>query len=261
MRITHGLIIPDKDYLMVDVETLLGYMHLVIFGYFECLSCGRQRNTAQAAQQHMIGRSHCKIDNLSEGSEFRDFYDFDGDEADAGEEGHGEGDGDAEVRAQPHASKAATPQFVQLDDATLRLQSGKVVSHKKYHSHRPHKRQSDLADRDNATPIQPGTFTDANSSDSTDLTLTTVSGSVVKTRAEKRDNIFTTRQLANLRAEDRRSLMHLPTSQQRAILANQQQQVEKARREERAMKRRVERMGNRTLMMHFVNDVPGRLNG
>jgi pre-60S factor REI1 len=73
----HGLFIPDKDRLVLDAETLIAYFHLIIFGYLECLYCGTQRNSAEAAQQHMIGKAHCKFDISSEDSEFRHFYDFD----------------------------------------------------------------------------------------------------------------------------------------------------------------------------------------
>ena len=71
-----GLSIPDKPYLIVDIETLVKYLRLVIFVYFECLHCRSQRNSAKAAQQHMMGTGHSKIDILSEDSEFKDFYDF-----------------------------------------------------------------------------------------------------------------------------------------------------------------------------------------
>jgi C2H2 type zinc-finger (2 copies) len=36
----HGLFISDENRLMLDVETLIAYCHLIIFGYFECLYCG-----------------------------------------------------------------------------------------------------------------------------------------------------------------------------------------------------------------------------
>jgi len=45
------------------------------------------------------------------------------------------------------------------------------------------------------------------------------------------------------------------------MLAVKKKQLDKARRAEWAMRGRVEGMGNKTLMMNFVPDVPGRLNG
>jgi len=49
--------------------------------------------------------------------------------------------------------------------------------------------------------------------------------------------------------------------QQRALLATQKKQVEKAKKAERRYQSRVEGMGNKSLMKHFVPDTPGRLNG
>lgn len=83
MQYKHSLFIPEREHLAVDEEALVKYCHLVVFGYFECLYCGSQRNTAQAAQQHMAGKGHCRINLDSEGSEFRDFYDFDNDGSDS----------------------------------------------------------------------------------------------------------------------------------------------------------------------------------
>jgi hypothetical protein len=71
----HGLFIPAVG-LQVDFKTLVKYLHLVIYGYFECIFCGSQRNSVQAVQQHVTGKGHCKIDLEKEDSEFRDFYDF-----------------------------------------------------------------------------------------------------------------------------------------------------------------------------------------
>lgn len=41
---------------VVDVEALLAYSDLVIFGYRECLCCGSQRSAVDAVQQHMKGK-------------------------------------------------------------------------------------------------------------------------------------------------------------------------------------------------------------
>lgn len=250
MRIAHGLIIPAQDHLIVDIETLLGYMHLVIFGYFECLACGRQKNAVEAAQQHMIGSSHCSINHLSEGSEFRDFYDFD----DVGD-GHG---GDSTQLALAVAPGIEDPHFTQHGDNILRLQSGRLVSHKDSPIPRHYRRKSRYVDSGGGDQNELNTVT---YSTSTDLTSSIASGYMSKSRAERRDATFVNRQLVRLREADRRNLMHMPTSQQRALLVQWQKQVEKARTGERDVKGRLERKNNKVLMKHFVNDVPGRSNG
>jgi pre-60S factor REI1 len=65
------------------------------------------------------------------------------------------------------------------------------------------------------------------------------------------------KQLGTLRTSDRLALAHLPASEQRAILATQHSQLQKARRQERDMQARLQRKNNQTLMKHFVPDVPG----
>lgn len=52
---THSFFILDQDRFVVDVETLIVYFRLVIFGYYQCLFCGTQRGSFEAAQQHMVG--------------------------------------------------------------------------------------------------------------------------------------------------------------------------------------------------------------
>lgn len=51
MQTAHGLFVPDQKKLVVDLETLFDYLHLVIFGYSECICCGTQRQSPHAAQQ------------------------------------------------------------------------------------------------------------------------------------------------------------------------------------------------------------------
>lgn len=79
------------------------------------------------------------------------------------------------------------------------------------------------------------------------------------TISEKRDANLGS-QLVHVRADDRRSLIHLPVSQQRALFATHKKQEEGARRAERTLQSRMELMGNKTLMKHYVSDVPGRSN-
>ncbi|KAF0328371.1 hypothetical protein GQ607_004523 [Colletotrichum asianum] len=123
MRKRHGMIVPYLESLIVDLEALVKYLHLVIYEYTECPYCGSIRNTPQAAQQHMTGKGHCKIDVQKENSEFRDFYAF---ESNAGPDGSRCGD-------SGHAC------FVDVDDETRRLPFGKTVSHRKTKKVRDHR--------------------------------------------------------------------------------------------------------------------------
>ncbi len=255
MHKSHGLFIPQRDHLVVDIETLLAYLHLVIFGYRECLACGTQRNSVEAVQQHMLGKGHCRFDIEDDESEYRDFYDF-GSAAEAEEDGDEDRHSGIEalVVSVKTSGLSARPVFTQLDDSTLRLPSGKTLSHRTTRKPRPARRRAESPDSE-SVPLS-GSSRDPSTSPTPD------SGApMALTRAEQRAADFTKYQLARLRAEDRRSLMHLPASEQRALLAVQKKQIDKARRAEWAMRGRVEGMGNKTLMKNFVNDVPGRLNG
>lgn len=124
MQKRHGLFIPSPESLIVEIETLLKYFHFVINEYTECLYCGSIRNTPQAAQQHMTGKGHCRIDIAKEDSEFRDFYDL-------GSSSDSEDDGSV--------GKAKANRFVELDKKTRRLESGKILFHRNANKPRNHR--------------------------------------------------------------------------------------------------------------------------
>ena len=63
-------------------------------------------------------------------------------------------------------------------------------------------------------------------------------------------------QLANMSANDRNALMHLPTSQQRAILATQLRQTEKVQKEESRKRTRIDRKGNKNLYAYWHTETP-----
>jgi pre-60S factor REI1 len=271
MQTAHGLFIPDRQRLIVDLNVLVEYLHLVIFGHNECIWCGTQRNTTQAAQQHMIGKSHCRFDisdKASEFADFYDFYDFSDPESNGDDSGEDEDAAETEDDAQTKAT-AGSQGPIQLDEKSLWLPSGKIIS-KSSSSQQHQRRQQEAPLRRSASPGQLGSGAAADSgeegSGASSRSTALVPGDVgVKrqfaiTKGEKRAQAFTT-QLARLSANDQRSLAHLPTSQQRAVLATQQKQVEKARRAERRYQTRVEGLGNKTLMGHYRPDGPARQNG
>jgi pre-60S factor REI1 len=251
MQKMHGLFIPEPSRLLVEVETLINYCYLVISGYYECLYCGTQRSSAEAVQQHMMAKGHCKIDISREESEFRDFYDFTSD--------HGDGSGGEEADGREPKTVAFTS-LVQPTDRSLRLPSGKILSHRSAPKPPPQRRTGHPEHETEGRP-EPGLEGPQPPLSQPIPDIGVRSGaSTALTRAEKRDLSFAS-QLARLRPSDRSSLLHLPTSQQRALLATQKKQIESARKAERQMQSRVERMGNKTLMKHFVPDTPGRTNG
>ncbi|KAF6826140.1 pre-60s factor [Colletotrichum musicola] len=55
---------------------------------------------------------------------------------------------------------------------------------------------------------------------------------------------------------DRNALMHLPTSQQRAILATQHRHEEKVQKEDRRRQAKVDRKGNKNLYAYWATETP-----
>lgn len=215
----HGFSIPDVSHLIVDVEVFLEYLHLVIYGYYECLYCGSQRNGLEAAKQHMTGKGHCKIDILKEGSEFRDFYEV-------GNIYEGTDGGESVF---PRIT-GSVDGFAKIDSA-LKLPSGKLLFHRSQTERRsrPSGSQSrgtlslakrsvapDMLDPDTGFPIN----------------KITREGSLRKVIKQE---AAWDKQLASLRAEDRRGLMHLPGWKQRALVMEAKKQVERARRDDDKM--------------------------
>jgi pre-60S factor REI1 len=236
----HGLFIPEDDHLMVDIETFLSYFHLIISTYFQCLWCSTERRSVVAIQQHMMCKGHCRFDIASRDSEFREFYDFDSGFEEEGREKENAG----------RVTMSSKSPIVQIDGTSLRLSSGKILFHRSTRQ----SRSPELKDGSKSNDRGP------NINLPSGLNSAGLHASSVLTRAEKRDSEFSN-QLVQLRAEDRRSLMHLPVSQQRAVLVTQKKQMDRIRKAERKMLGRVETLGNKALMTHYVPDTPGRSNG
>lgn len=103
----HHFTVPFQDFLSVEIDTLIWYLHLIINGYHECICCGTRRSTLEAVQQHMAAKGHCRFEVVGE---FADFYDLE----------------TAELSKSP----------VRIDEASLRLSSGKILTHRS-HAHLP----------------------------------------------------------------------------------------------------------------------------
>lgn len=258
MQKAHGLFVPDQQHLAVDLETLFKYLHLVIFGYRECISCGTQRATVQGIQQHMIGKGHCKFDISKQGSEFVAFYDFselDNDaESDIADDGGERNQEETTINVYRKAEMA--------DECSIRLPSGRIIS-----------RHGSLQAGQSVTRLRRKTRTLASQLESSqgkaddkerpskeELDLDIHSTQVLSKR-EKRYKAMVTYQLANMSANDRNCLMHLRSSQQRAILATQHRQVEKVQKEERRRQARIDRKGNKNLYAYWATETPVYLCG
>lgn len=224
MSKAHGLRI-DAAHLLVDIETLLAYLHFVISDYYECLYCGSQRSTRQAAQQHMMGKGHCRFDLMDEDAEIRDFYDSSSD-SDTAEQVH------RRLSTMRISDKSQLPAKARLRRSRPSKQSDRQPSDIPVY-----------ADQALPTSTPPSHMNVEPSSETTEKP--SHSPGTLSARALKQE-VTHDKQLSRLRANDLRSLMHLPVSQQRALLATHHKQGEKARRTEQVKRGNLERAGNHT---------------
>jgi pre-60S factor REI1 len=129
MAAAHGFNIPFKDFLAVDLETLVSYLHFVINTYRECICCGTRRGTIEGIQHHMLAKGHCRFDISPETEEFYEIPQY---EDALGERKQGISD-------------------------PVRLPSGRVISHRKHEEPRvPRRDVPDQKHLDSSTPSEPG---------------------------------------------------------------------------------------------------------
>lgn len=229
MHQTHSLIVPFQPALAVDLQTLIWFLHMVIFSYRECICCGTRRRTIEAVQQHMTSKGHCRF-NMTE--EMSGFYDMDS----LGQQA-------AEIRSHP-------------DDYTLRLPSGKLLAHRSYVDSTPKSRMREKSPTaGEATPSAlPASSSSSQQSDS--------AAAQALTKRDRKDQTLAT-QFSRLRTGDQMSLMHLPESQRRALLVAQKKKLDEAKRAERRKRGRLDNVGNKTAVHtnYYKQEVPVYMGG
>ncbi|VUC37304.1 unnamed protein product [Clonostachys rosea] len=256
MQKKHGLFIPDKEHLILDLESLLEYLHLVIFKYKECLYCHTSRRTIQAVQQHMMGTGHCKFD-IDEDSEFRDFYDFDEPETEFSDES-------LENNQVQLWSRSTSTSPVQVDESSMRLPSGRIVSNRsapapRHPSRKPLEPQASRhASFISVTPAPAGQSNPSESSGaSEDPSLPQDHPSSKALAKQERQRAALAVQLSSMRSSDQRALAHLPASEQRAVLSQALRLEAQSDRANRSFRGQMDSLGNVLMKARFVNDVPG----
>lgn len=258
MQKSHGLFIPDRQHLAVDLETLFEYLHLVIFGYRECILCGMSKATVQAIQQHMTGKGHCKFDISERDSEFAEFYDFSGLE----EEVESDVEGDRHEGNIEETPTSSMRKFPVADKDSIHLPSGRIISKKSSAQaersllSRLNSRRT-MASRIEYSAPEPDDEEGLNQEEFNSYTdgITTLS------RREKRDKARMKYPLTNMSTSDRISLMHLSVPQQRSILAMQHKQANKAQKEEQRRQSHIDRKGNKNLYAYWATETPVYLCG
>lgn len=254
MQKSHGLFVPHRQHLAVDLETLFKYLHLVIFGYRECIQCGTERATVQAVQQHMTGKGHCKFDISEQDSEFAEFYDFSEPEDDAWSDTVGDGDG---VSQEEEAATSSRRKPLPADEDSIRLPSGRIISRQSSAQAGPSTTQLRRRTRTSASQLE---YTPAEGDEEEgsgkDEPGSGMPDTRLLSRREKREKAMVTYQLANMSANDRNGLMHLTASQQSSLLAMQHRHAEKVQKEERRRQAKVDRKGNKNLYAYWNTETP-----
>ncbi|WQF87020.1 hypothetical protein CDEST_12034 [Colletotrichum destructivum] len=253
MQKSHGLFIPHQQHLVVDLETLFKYLHLVIFGYRECIHCGTERTTVQAVQQHMTGKGHCRFDISERDSEFSEFYDF----SEPEDEARSDAESDSDDLGPEETAPSPGRKPVMADEDSIRLPSGKIISRQSTAQAGPSFTQLRRRNRNAALQLEhsvaeaaeeEGSGREGPNSDTPDTRLLS--------RRERRERATMTYQMANMSANDRDSLMHLPAAEQRSLLAAQHRNAEKVQKEEKRRQSKVDRKGNKNLYAYWHTETP-----
>ncbi|KAF5571843.1 TRI15 transcription factor [Fusarium pseudoanthophilum] len=128
MSSAHCFSIPFNDFLAVDLETLVSYLHFVINTYRECICCGTRRNTVEGIQHHMLAKGHCRFDISPETEEFYEI---------------------------PRYEDALGDRKQDAGDP-VRLPSGRIISHRKHEEPRtPRWEAADQKRLDPSVPAEP----------------------------------------------------------------------------------------------------------
>lgn len=251
MQTSHGLFVPYKEHLLVDLETLFRYLHLVIYAYRECIHCGTSRATVQAVQQHMMGKGHCKFD-VSEGSEFADFYDFSRQGLHTEDALWSEDDEDEFEGAETKLHRKP----LQVDRDSIRLPSGRLISKKSSAQVEPLLSQVRDRKRTSRSQLEYSSVEVEDEVPMHEESVPETSDTRVLSRRERRQKATVTYQLANMSAGDRSALMHLSASEQRSLIATQHKFTEKVQKEESRRQRRIDRKGNKNLYAYWHTETP-----
>lgn len=255
MQKAHGLFIPYQQHLAVDLETLFGYLHLIIFGYRECIYCGTERATVQAVQQHMTGKGHCKFDISEQDSEFAEFYGFSEPEDDADSSIGGAAADDE--RNLDEITIISNRKPLLADEDSIRLPSGRLISKQLSAQAALSVAQSRRRTQNSPSRLEYSVLEPNKEEGSRKETVdSTIRDTRLISKREKRERATVTYQLASMSASDRNSLIHLPASQQRSIIAAQHRNAEKVQKEERRRQSKVDRKGNKNLYAYWNTETP-----
>ncbi len=234
MHQAHSLVVPFQPALVVDLQTVVWFLHMVIFSYRECICCGTRRRTVEGVQQHMASTGHCRFNVTGEMS---GFYDPD---------------------ALP--SQETTDTLNHPDDRTLRLASGKILAHRSdpNSTNKPREKTQPPT----ATSSLPPSEQTGNTPLPTDIAPGGETNPQALTKLDRKEQALT-KHLAQLRVSDQLSLARLSAPQQRALLVVHKKRLDEAKRAERRGRGRVDNVGNKTAVhtKYYKQEVPVYMGG
>lgn len=201
----------------------------------------------------MTGKGHCKFDISEQDSEFAEFYNF------SEPEGDGESDieGYVDARHQEETAQSSTQKPRLADEDSIRLPSGKIISRQSSAQAGPSLTQLRRRTRTSASQLEyPLIKPDCEEGSSKEELDSEIHDTRLSSKREKRERAAVAYRAANMSASDRTSLMHLPPSQQRSILATQHRQAEKVQKEERRRESKIDRKGNKNLYAYWHTETP-----
>lgn len=204
----------------------------------------------------MSGKGHCNFDISEEDSEFAEFYDFSEPEDDVESDSDSNGD---EKNQESTTSSSRIP--LPADQDSIRLPSGKIISRQSSAPVGPsstqlRRRARTYASRLEHTLIEDGDEKEEEGAPGQEEPGSGVHDTRLLSKREKREKETVTYQMASMSANDRNSLVHLPPSQQRAILAAQFRHAVKVQKEERRRQSKVDRKGNKNLYAYWHTETP-----
>lgn len=228
MAICHGLVLPDLQNLQTDLETLLGYLGLVVGKYCECLFCGATKSSAHATRMHMLAKGHCML-NLSEGSEFLEFWEL-------------------ESRDDP-ATETKYRDHQLLSKTEMRLASGAIATSRNEMTSGFQRRRRRPSKEDQSRSVELPT------SEGSDRHISNVLESLSSSRQDHRQRQLPSRALS---MRDQMGLVGLSDSQRRSLAISQRKVDLSALRSRNKARWTLEKMGNKVKQKHFVVGPPCR---
>jgi pre-60S factor REI1 len=236
MSTSHSFHIQTSN-LQVETTTLLAHFHSVITDNNECLYCHKRFRSSSAAKQHMLHKGHCMFDvTVGKDVDVKEFYGLDAAEAEL------EGvKAELTARLEDHrVSKGRKKQ----PRSTAGAEASTHDSESRAFDGDGDGDDGDYDDRityDDDAHLDTDASTPPLTSQQHQLIAPPISRA--QARAQHQPSTFE-HQLSHLRESDRRSIQHLPTSQQRALLATQFKQTESGGRAASARGGALESAGN-----------------